>query len=106
MHKRNADGNMLDSEQVDAGITPEQAADMGACDYLMRTPEGRRVAWHILSAAGVFRLSFTGDSAQTFFREGRRSIGLELMALLTTYHPHGYQQMITENAVERRTPSE
>jgi len=45
--------------------------------------EGRRMFWRILSHAGIYRTSNTGNS-QTFFLEGKRSEGLfwldELMA--------------------------
>lgn len=46
---------------------------------LMATPHGRRFLWRTLSLCGVYRLSYTGNS-ETFFREGARNVGLQLLA--------------------------
>lgn len=48
---------------------------------VVRTPEGARTIKRLLDLAGVFQPVMTGNS-QTFFLEGRRSIGLELLMLL------------------------
>ena len=48
---------------------------------VMNTPDGKRVLWDILEMCGVFQLSMTGNS-MTYFKEGKRSIGLYLMTML------------------------
>ena len=48
---------------------------------LMNTVDGKAVLWDILSACGVFQLSFTGNS-RTYFNEGKRQVGLYLMTML------------------------
>ncbi len=56
---------------------------------------GRRFVWRYLGLAGVFQTSFTGNST-TFFNEGRRDIGLKLLADVTEAKPDAYIQMTQE----------
>lgn len=55
-------------------------------DYnaVLATPEGERLIYHIIAMCGVFNSSFTGNS-ETFFREGKRSIGLKVMSEIETH---------------------
>ena len=48
---------------------------------VMSTPTGREFMWELVAKCGVYQSSFTGNS-ETFFREGRRDIGLYLTAML------------------------
>jgi len=54
-------------------------------DYraVMDIPAGRRLLWHITCKARAFHLSMTGNS-WTFFNEGRRSVGLEVLDEMQT----------------------
>jgi hypothetical protein len=45
---------------------------------VLDTTAGRRVLMRLIDGTGVFARSFTGD-ANTFYREGRRSVGLDLV---------------------------
>lgn len=45
---------------------------------VMSSPEGRRLVWDLIVSAGVFESSFAGDPLQTAFREGQRSVGIDL----------------------------
>lgn len=62
---------------------------------VMSTEPGRSFMWEMLSKAGLFRTSFTGNSA-TFFNEGKRSLGLELMADIQEFCPRHYVTMHDE----------
>ncbi len=62
-------------------------------------PEGQELIWWLLSMAGVFNSSFTGNS-ETFFREGARLIGLELIHRLAAVRPGCVEQMIKMGKVE------
>jgi hypothetical protein len=42
---------------------------------------GKEFIWYVLSAAGIYGEPFTGDN-RTFYNEGRRSLGLQLLQLL------------------------
>lgn len=62
---------------------------------ILETDYGRRFVWRYLGIAGVFQSSFTGNST-TFFNEGRREIGLKLLADVTDAKPDAYVQMTLE----------
>lgn len=57
---------------------------------VMGSAEGRRFVWELIGTAGVFRQSFGPDALATAFSEGRRSIGLELLARLQDEAPDAY----------------
>lgn len=79
-------------------LTPGEALDLVAFTALLRSKETRRFLWRMLSHCGVFHLSYRpGDPHGTEFREGRRSIGLELIAQMVECDAEAYQQMIAEN---------
>lgn len=68
--------------------------DLGA---IMGEMTGRRFVYRILEMAGVYRLSYTGNS-ETFFNEGARNIGLKLMAEIQRVAPAQYLQMLKEQS--------
>lgn len=72
----------------------ERMAGLGT---LMGSKQGRAYAWWLLDRCGVFRTSFTGNSA-TFFNEGRRDIGLQVLADIQREFAEQYMQMTKENA--------
>lgn len=45
---------------------------------MLNSPAGRLVVWAILEKCHVFQTSYTGG-ADTYFREGERSVGLRLL---------------------------
>lgn len=63
--------------------------------WLMQHAKGRRFMWRLLSRAMVFQTTFTGNST-TFFNEGRRALGLELLADVNNVALPEYMQMTEE----------
>jgi hypothetical protein len=64
--------------------------------FVLGSPQGRRFFWDVLDRrAGTFSGSFTGNS-QTFFNEGRRSVGIELMADAQQLAPELYGLALQE----------
>lgn len=63
-----------DVEQAEKGRDLKVNQKTEDMKWLLSHPEGRRIAWGLLSDCGVFRISFTGNST-TFFNEGKRSVG-------------------------------
>ena len=66
--------------------------------WLMSTKQGRRVMHRVLSMAGIHRNSFTGNS-ETFHREGRRALGLEIESELTKHAFPGYLEMLRDQGI-------
>lgn len=72
---------------------------------LMAEPWSRRWLWSLLGQAGVFESSFHPSGSITYFNEGRRVIGLDLLKDITTLCPTDYLTMIDE-ANARHTQQE
>jgi hypothetical protein len=73
-------------------------------DYcaLMATRAGRNVMWGLLEEAGLFLVSFAGDSHATAFNEGMRNAGLRLFGRLRAWCPEDYTLMATESLSAER----
>lgn len=84
----------------------ERRAKERAVDDLhavMSTPIGRRFIWRILVQSGVWDASFNGGSEHvTSYREGRRSVGLALMAKAQEECPSEYVHMVSEQLASTR----
>lgn len=74
----------------------KRAAYREAFREVMAARSGRRVVWDLLSQAGVFHSSFGATDAQTNFNEGRRSLGLRLLADVNEFCPELYARMQAE----------
>lgn len=69
---------------------------------MLSTPAGRRFYWRLLDqVAGVFSGTFTGSS-QTFYAEGRRSVGIDLMREGQRVAPELYVRTLTEQLEAQR----
>ena len=71
--------------------------------FILKTPEGRRFIWGLLSTAGIFHSSFSLNDAQTNFNEGRRSIGLKYLSDLMETKPDAYLYMQQEHSSEEKS---
>lgn len=60
---------------------------------LTKTLQGRAFIWHVLELCGLNSESFTGDN-QTFYLEGKRSIGLAILQVLQDADPKIYPRLI------------
>ena len=66
--------------------------------WVMGTPKGRRFVWSLLSATGMYQTSYVaGDSGGTAFREGRRNLGLMLLAKIDQWCPENFVKMYNEH---------
>lgn len=61
----------------------------------LATKQGRAFVRWLLGECGVYRTSFTGNST-TFFNEGKRDVGLQVLARVTKDHPEAYLAMLKE----------
>lgn len=62
---------------------------------VMKTPSGKAIVWSILTECGVYASMCTGDN-QTFFLEGKREIGLQLIDMLNTADPTIYPRLMLD----------
>lgn len=81
-----------DAEQARKLEHDQEKADFA---WLMSDKRGRRFIWRMLEATGVYRSSFTGNS-ETFFREGARNVGLQLISNIHEFTPDVYTTMLEE----------
>jgi hypothetical protein len=70
----------------------------GAFKALMGTPDGRLLIWDLLGECGVFRSSWDGHGGRLNFNEGRRDIGLQLLATINRLCPELFGVMMKENS--------
>lgn len=79
-------------------MTPEGRNAQAEKDLaeVLKTAAGRRfVAWVIFDQAKVNNGTFASTN-ETFFREGRRTIGVELLAVIQNKLPEQYLNMVQE----------
>jgi len=69
---------------------------------ILEMPEGRRFVWQVLSEAGVFRCSFSGDQ-RTNFNEGKRDIGLFVFHAVMNANPDAFTKMQREAVSDKLT---
>ena len=81
--------------EIEGKAKRKQSQDNLDLLWVMSSPEGRRFVWRILEGAGLYRLSYTGNS-ETFFNEGQRNIGLKLLSELQKVSPDEYVKMTQE----------
>jgi len=62
---------------------------------LLKYRGGRDFIWYILSLCNLYGDNFTGNS-HTFYLEGKRSVGLELLQLLEDVSPGAYAELLLE----------
>lgn len=66
---------------------------------VLSTVQGRRFLWRlVMGTANVMGQSFSGDAANTAFAEGRRAVGIDVVAELQRVDPRAYLAMVTEAA--------
>ncbi len=64
---------------------------------LLKMPQGKKLLWHILSMCGMYADTFQGNS-RTFYEEGKRAVGLEILSFLEEVDPTFYPRMLLEEA--------
>lgn len=68
-----------------------------ALRHLLSQESGKIILWGVLTRCQVFCSSYSTDAAATAFREGRRSIGLELLDSIQKIEPKAFPLMMIAN---------
>jgi hypothetical protein len=71
--------------------------------WLMSSRRGRRIVWRLLEQAGVFHISFSQNSMQMAFNEGRRNYGNKILNQIHLLCPELYPAMLKEATHGNRT---
>lgn len=75
--------NTADEAQVkEAQGKDKRKADRAKEDlrFVLSSPNGRRVLWGVLEKCRIYTGSADNSGSWTYFNEGRRSVGLDLIA--------------------------
>ena len=73
-------------ERVEQGISR-------SIEVIAGIEQGREFLWWLFEICGVFTTSYTGNS-DTYFNEGRRAVGNEVLHRLVGVKPEIFQTMI------------
>lgn len=71
--------------------------------WLMNQREGRRFVGRLLQSCHLYETSFAGPGSSngaTFFREGERNVGLQVLADITRLCPDLYARMLGDSRDE------
>jgi hypothetical protein len=68
---------------------------------VLSTLQGRRYIFKILSMSGIYKLSADNSGSWTYFNEGKRAVGLNLLSDIMAVSPEVYPQMLLENKKEK-----
>ncbi len=92
--------NAGDAQQVAKAKSRQKTRNLqkkAAFRRFMSDPEGRMFMWDLLTLCGIFHSSFSIDALRCAFNEGRRDIGLRLLADINQLSPDLYMRMVGEN---------
>lgn len=104
--KKVAVKNVADEQQVKAAGLKDRdrrKRELEDVVVILSTQNGRRFYWSYLKKCGIFESSYTGVAEQTFFKEGARNIGLQLMADMNEADPEAYLKMMEEARKDENT---
>lgn len=86
-----------DQTEADAAKVKRKAQrDIGDLQWLMAHKQGRRIAYRLMSDAGVFRNPFNNSGSVTAFNCGQMNVGQRFMAAVTEHAPEAYMQMLKD----------
>lgn len=94
--------NAADRKQVEAAsrvqvdTEKQYAADLAA---IAHDPAGERVLRRLLGVCGVFESGYAPVDGLTYFRAGKREVGLALIADLTLHAPTALRRILIEETV-------
>jgi hypothetical protein len=91
-----SDARQVQARRRRARLLERRADDAFA--QLMASADGRLWVWRRLAACGVFHSSWDAHAGRMSFNEGRRDVGLQLLADINRICPDWYAQMQKENA--------
>lgn len=101
--KPNVIPNASDEKQIkEAALKQKRGRQLELQDvaFILSDKRGRRFFWRYLSSCGVFTSSADNSGSWTYFNEGKRAVGLQLLADLDAASPDSYAVMLKESKEE------
>jgi len=89
-------------EHAEEAATRLAKEERRATQEVLKTYEGRRLLWRILSACGIHESVYRGTPTDTAFRAGRQDLGHQLQAWLLDANDSLYDQMAREARARAR----
>ena len=86
-----------DAEAEEAVARERRRKELEDLRWLLGHPQGRRIVTRLLDEAGVYRSSFNHSGSVMAFNEGKRHIGLFLIAELIEASPDGFMKVLKEH---------
>jgi hypothetical protein len=87
-----------EEQQALAGQALKRKQQVEDFKWLMAHAQGRRIVSRLLEEAGVHRTSFNHSGSVMAFNEGKRHLGLYLMAEILEIAPESYVKLLKEYA--------
>lgn len=82
--------------QAKAAVALKRKLQVEDFKWLMGHAQGRRIVSRLLEETGVHRTSFNHSGSVMAFNEGKRHIGLYLMAEILEIAPESYTKLLKE----------
>lgn len=76
--------------------------DIDDLETILSDIRGRRFIWRYLAECGIFKTSFNNSGSITALNEGRRQIGLKLLAEVMEANEEAYTLMASEDKKENQ----
>lgn len=89
-------GQKADEEKQTEAAKLRRRQEQDDFRWLMKSKQGRRIAWRLLSTAGVFVNPFRSGKEFVEFNCGLQAIGQTVLAEINTACPEKYQVMVKE----------
>lgn len=74
--------------------------DQEAFRFLLDNPHGRRILWKLIGSCGVYKSSAENSGSFTYFNEGKRSVGLNLIVDICEADPEGFIKLQKQSLKE------
>jgi hypothetical protein len=83
-------------------VEENKQLDNEAYRFMLDNPHGRRILWKLISGCGVYARVADNSGSWTYFKDGARSVGLNLIADICEADPEGYIKLQKQSLKEAK----
>lgn len=88
-------------EQREDALERQQRLEQEDLESVLSIAPGRRLLWSLIERSGAFGASYSPDTHEMAYTEGRRSTGLELLLRIQQRTPNRWLEMLSETMEAR-----